>query len=87
MVLLISNIARFFLVNYVIVRLIVSSSAAVNCPRLPKAIVNNNNAINCVVNPFVEATPISGPACVNKLRSDSRTNELSGALQIAKVLK
>ena len=34
---------------------------------------------------LVEATPISGPARVRSVSSDSRTSELSGTLQIASV--
>ena len=40
---------------------------------------------SCVVKAFVDATPISGPARVISTRSDSRTSELSGALQIESV--
>ena len=47
--------------------------------------VNNASAASCVVNAFVEATPISGPAWVIMTSSDSRTIELSGTLQIASV--
>ena len=42
-----------------------------------------HSAASCVVNALVEATPISGPARVSITSSDSRTSELSGALQIA----
>ena len=40
---------------------------------------------SCVVNALVDATPISGPARVSMTSSDSRTSELSGALQIESV--
>ncbi len=40
------------------------------------------SAVNCVVKALVDATPISGPARVSNTRSDSRTSELSGTLQI-----
>ena len=39
---------------------------------------------NWVVNALVEATPISGPALVNKEKSDSLARELVGTLQIVK---
>jgi hypothetical protein len=38
-----------------------------------------------VVNAFVLATPISGPACVIITRSDSRTMELWALLQMVNV--
>ena len=51
------------------------------------AITIKNNATSCVVNAFVDATPISGPACVKKTSSESLVKELSATLQMAKVLK
>ncbi len=48
-------------------------------------IVSNASAASCVVNAFVDATPISCPACVIITSSDSRTIELSGTLQIVSV--
>ena len=42
------------------------------------------SATNWVVKALVEATPISGPARVINTNSDSRVNELSGTLQIAR---
>ena len=48
-------------------------------------LVINAKAASCVVNAFVEATPISGPACVSIVRPESRTIELSGLLQIVSV--
>ena len=44
-----------------------------------------SSAVSWVVNAFVEATPISVPARVSITRSDSRTIELSGTLQIVSV--
>ena len=44
-----------------------------------------SKAVNCVVNALVDATPISGPARVIMLNSDSLTIELSGTLEIARV--
>jgi hypothetical protein len=44
-----------------------------------------SSAASWVVKALVEATPISGPARVSMTSSDSRTSELSGALQIASV--
>ena len=42
------------------------------------------SAASCVVNAFVDATPISGPPRVEHGGQDSRTSELSGTpLQIA----
>ncbi len=43
------------------------------------------SAASCVVKALVEATPISGPARVSSTSSDSRTNELSGTLQMDNV--
>ena len=45
------------------------------------------SAASWVVNALVEATPISGPARVSMTRSDSRTRELSGTLQMASVAR
>ena len=39
-------------------------------------------AINCEVNALVDATPISGPAFVMIAKSDSRTKDEPGTLQI-----
>src|ERR1700716_3205289 len=39
-------------------------------------------AASCVVNAFVEATPISGPARVSMTSSDSRTSELGGGVKM-----
>ena len=47
------------------------------------AITSMLSAVSCVVNAFVDATPISGPARVSITSSDSRTSELSGTLQMA----
>ena len=44
--------------------------------------VSNIKAVSCVVKAFVEATPISGPALVNKTKSDSLAIELVGTLQM-----
>ena len=43
---------------------------------------SNINATSCVVNALVDATPISGPAFVSKIKSDSLAIELVGTLQI-----
>ena len=43
---------------------------------------NRSNAASCVVNAFVEATPISGPAFVNIFQSDSLAIVLVGTLQM-----
>src|SRR5690606_41924159 len=48
------------------------------------AMVTSIRAVNWVVKALVDATPISGPAWVMITRSDSRTRELPGTLQIAK---
>ena len=53
--------------------------------RLANTVINKVRATSCVVKAFVEATPISGPALVIKQSSDSRTKELSGTLQIARL--
>ena len=44
-------------------------------------------ADNCVTKAFVEATPISGPALVKSVKSDSRQIELFATLQIAREIK
>ena len=59
------------------------SASALRC--LASAITSMVSAAIWVVNALVEATPISGPARVSITRSDSRTRELSGTLQIASV--
>ncbi len=42
-----------------------STSSASIVPRTcPRYTANRNSAVNCAVNALVEATPISGPACV-----------------------
>ena len=53
---------------------------------LPIAAANPNNAINCVVKAFVEATPISGPAFVIKCAPVSFTIELVSTLQMERVM-
>ncbi len=63
-----------------------SRSASEPCV-LASAITSNDSAVICVVKALVDATPISGPARVSSVRSDSRTSELSGALQIASVAR
>ena len=50
---------------------------------LASATTSMLSAASCVVNAFVDATPISGPARVSITSSDSRTSELSGTLQMA----
>ena len=50
---------------------------------LASATTSMPSAASWVVNALVEATPISGPARVSITSSDSRTRELSGALQMA----
>ncbi|MNR16846.1 hypothetical protein D3C85_1334760 [compost metagenome] len=40
-----------------------------------------------MVNALVEATPISRPAWVSRVRSDSRTSELMPTLQIARLAR
>ena len=52
---------------------------------LASVTVNANSATNCVVNALVEATPISAPARVKKVRVDARGMALSGTLQIDRV--
>ena len=47
-----------------------------------KYIVKQANTANCAVNAFVEATPISGPAFIGKIKSDSLAIELSITLTI-----
>ncbi len=54
---------------------------------LPSDSVNSSSATSWVVNALVEATPISGPAWVISVRSDSRTSELPGTLQIARLAR
>ena len=49
--------------------------------------VNNIKAASCVVNDLVDATPISGPALVNKTKSDSLAKVLVGTLQIPTVAR
>lgn len=49
----------------------------------PMPRVSSSRATNWVVKALVEATPISGPAWVSRVRSDSRTSELVATLQIA----
>ena len=45
---------------------------------------SNISPASWVVNALVEATPISGPALVNKEKSDSLASELVGTLHIVK---
>ena len=52
---------------------------------LASAMTSMPSAATCVVKALVEATPISGPARVSITSSDSRTSELSGTLQMARV--
>ena len=59
------------------------SASALRC--LASAITSIVSAAIWVVKALVEATPISGPARVSITRSDSRTSELSGTLQIDSV--
>ena len=47
-----------------------------------KYIVKQANTANCAVNAFVEATPISGPAFIGRIKSDSLAIELSITLTI-----
>ncbi|MNM96401.1 hypothetical protein D3C81_1088770 [compost metagenome] len=47
--------------------------------------VSSSRATSWVVKALVEATPISGPAWVSRVRSDSRTSELVATLQIARL--
>src|SRR5690625_7835302 len=49
--------------------------------------VNNSSATSWVVKALVEATPISGPASVIRYRSELRTREESGTLQMASVAR
>ncbi len=52
----------------------------------PSAIANRWSATNWDVNAFVDATPISGPACVYTVPSASRVAMLPTTLQIATLL-
>ena len=58
------------------------SRFAVSARCRPSISVTSSSDSSCVVNAFVLATPISGPACVIITRSDSRTIELCALLQI-----
>ena len=63
-----------------------ASAAGVSWPRcLASVSVSRNNAANCVVNAFVDATPISAPARVRYVNAVCRTIELVATLQIVKV--
>ena len=70
-----SSDARFFLGSLSLFRLFAIDMA------------NSIRPASWVVKALVEATPISGPALVNKTCSDSLANELVGTLQIERVLK
>ena len=53
---------------------------------LPSAITMSIKVVSWEVNALVEATPISAPAFVNTVTSDSLDKELSGTLHTDKVL-
>ncbi|MNN67821.1 hypothetical protein D3C81_1834770 [compost metagenome] len=63
-----------------------ASTPAAKVPRTwPRDRVSSISDTSWVVKALVEATPISGPAWVSRVRSDSRTSELMPTLQIARL--
>ncbi|MNZ98193.1 hypothetical protein D3C78_1174700 [compost metagenome] len=65
-----------------------ASMPAARVPRTwPRDRVSSIRPTSWVVKALVEATPISGPAWVSRVRSDSRTSELVPTLQMARLVR